>query len=95
MAAEIPRRWPKSKSKISILTLLGVRIDDARCRELNIEAHLSKPIRGSDVLQAIERLFPAENAGELVAHPSLFCRRGIYGAGKAQNPHSGGGRQPG
>ena len=36
-----------------------------RCRELNIEAYLAKPIRASDLSQVIRRLFPVGvNAGE-------------------------------
>ena len=72
VAAEIRRRWPASKVKIAILTSMGVRGDAARCRELNIEAYLAKPLKSSDLLQAIERLFLAENAGgDLITRHTL------------------------
>jgi signal transduction histidine kinase/DNA-binding response OmpR family regulator len=67
-ACEIRRRWSKAKIKIVILTLLGVRVDEARYRELDIEAYLSKPFRGPDLMQAIERLFPAESPSERIPH---------------------------
>ena len=61
VAAEIRKRWPESKLKIAILTSMGVRGDAARCRELNIEAYLAKPLKSSDLMQTMERLFGAKN----------------------------------
>ncbi len=46
---------PKFKDTVIImLTSAGLRGDAARCRELGIKAYLTKPIRRSDLLQAIQ-----------------------------------------
>jgi signal transduction histidine kinase/CheY-like chemotaxis protein len=45
-----------------MLTSAGLRGDAARCRSLGIEAYLTKPIRRSDLLQAIRTVLGA-NAG--------------------------------
>jgi PAS domain S-box-containing protein len=44
-------------STIIMMTSAGLRGDAARCRELGIEAYLSKPIGHSDLLDVIKRVF--------------------------------------
>ena len=43
-----------AKSFIIMLTSAGLRGDAARCRELGIKAYLTKPIKRSDLLQAVK-----------------------------------------
>jgi signal transduction histidine kinase/CheY-like chemotaxis protein len=43
-----------AKSLVIMLTSAGLRGDAARCRELGIKAYLTKPIKRSDLLQAIK-----------------------------------------
>lgn len=45
------------QSAIVMMTSAGFRGDAARCRELGIEAYLSKPIGHSDLLDAIKKVF--------------------------------------
>jgi CheY-like chemotaxis protein len=71
VAAQIRRRWSESNIKIAILTSMGVRGDAAHCRELNIEAYLTKPLKGSDLSQAIERMFVAGNSSDLITRHTL------------------------
>jgi CheY-like chemotaxis protein len=63
VAAAIRQRWPASDIKIALLTSIGSRGDAAHCRELEIDAHLSKPLKNSDLLQAIRMLFLARPEG--------------------------------
>ena len=53
-----------SRSAIIMLTSAGLRGDAARCRELGIKAYLTKPIKRSDLLQAIKVILGAEAAVE-------------------------------
>ncbi len=46
-----------SRSKIMLLTSAGRRGDSARCNELGIAAYLTKPVRRSELLEIISRLF--------------------------------------
>jgi PAS domain S-box-containing protein len=53
--AEAIRQDPRhSESVIIMLTSAGMRGDAARCRELGIEAYLPKPVKQSDLLEAIK-----------------------------------------
>lgn len=74
VAAKIRQRWAESEIKIAILTSMGLRGDAARCRELNIEAYLAKPLKGSDLLQAIERLFSTEASARSKSGNELITR---------------------
>lgn len=56
VAREIQQRWPKSAMSIVVLTSIGHRGDAVRCRELNIDAYLSKPVQTSDLREVLERL---------------------------------------
>ena len=57
-AAERIKHDPKlAGSVVIMMTSAGFRGDAARCRELGIEAYLSKPIGRSDLLDAIKKVF--------------------------------------
>jgi CheY-like chemotaxis protein/HPt (histidine-containing phosphotransfer) domain-containing protein/anti-sigma regulatory factor (Ser/Thr protein kinase) len=62
-------------SAIMMLTSAGQRGDAARCRELGISAYLIKPIRQSELLEAILLVLgqPSEREG----HPDLVTRHTI------------------
>jgi signal transduction histidine kinase/CheY-like chemotaxis protein/ligand-binding sensor domain-containing protein len=51
-------------SAIIMLTSAGLRGDAARCRELGINAYLTKPIKRSDLLQAIKVVLGSQAAVE-------------------------------
>jgi signal transduction histidine kinase/CheY-like chemotaxis protein len=77
VASKIRERWPGAEIKIAVLTSMGMRGDAARCRELNIDAYLAKPFKGSDLFQAIEKLFlvapsaNSRNQGDLITRHTL------------------------
>ncbi len=48
---------PAAGLSIVMLTSVGLRGDAARCRELGIAAYLNKPVKRSDLLQAIRAAF--------------------------------------
>ena len=53
-----------SESVIIMLTSAGMRGDGERCRELGINAYLPKPIRRSDLLEAIKMALGSQQHGE-------------------------------
>jgi len=65
-----------SKSVIIMLTSSGFRGDAARCRELGIQGYLTKPIKRSDLLEAIKAVLGAEACPSLVTVHSVRERRG-------------------
>jgi two-component system, sensor histidine kinase and response regulator len=58
-----------SKSVVIMLTSAGFRGDAARCRELGIQGYLTKPIKRSDLLEAINAVLGSQTEAE--ASPSL------------------------
>jgi signal transduction histidine kinase/CheY-like chemotaxis protein len=56
MAEKIKSDPAISATKIIILTSIGIRGDAARCRKLNIDAYLPKPIRMSELISLIGKL---------------------------------------
>src|ERR1700686_5228389 len=58
-----------AKSVVIMLTSGGFRGDAARCRELGIQAYLTKPIKRSDLLEAIIAVLGSQTGAE--ASPSL------------------------
>jgi two-component system sensor histidine kinase/response regulator len=56
VARQIQRRWPESPMKVVVLTSIGSRGDAARCRDLDVDAYLCKPLKVSDLRDVIERL---------------------------------------
>jgi two-component system sensor histidine kinase/response regulator len=77
VAAEIRRRWPETEIKIVVLTSMGVRGDAAMCRELKVDAYLTKPFKSKDLFLAIRRLLLTEPSAiahgsrNLITHHSL------------------------
>lgn len=55
---------------VIMLTSAGLRGDAARCRELGIKAYLHKPVRQSDLLEAIRMALGAQNQAK--SDPSLI-----------------------
>jgi two-component system, sensor histidine kinase and response regulator len=53
-----------NKSVVIMLTSGGMRGDAARCRELGIKAYLTKPIKRSDLLEAIKVVFGSQAVTE-------------------------------
>jgi CheY-like chemotaxis protein len=63
--AEAIRQDPRhSESVIIMLTSAGMRGDAARCRELGIEAYLPKPVKQSDLLEAIKMALGSHQESE-------------------------------
>jgi two-component system sensor histidine kinase/response regulator len=58
-----------SKTVVIMLTSAGFRGDAARCRELGIQGYLTKPIKRSDLLEAIKVVLGSKTGAE--ASPSL------------------------
>jgi len=54
VAEQIKQDPQMATSPLIMLTSAGFRGDAARCRELGIQAYLPKPVKGSDLLQAIQ-----------------------------------------
>ena len=59
----------KEEARIVMLTSAGRRGDAARCREIGIAAYLTKPIKQSELLDAITNVLAAK-ADELDGVPS-------------------------
>jgi CheY-like chemotaxis protein len=53
-----------AKSAVIMLTSAGFRGDSARCRELGIDGYLTKPIKRSDLLEAIKLVLGSETGHE-------------------------------
>jgi CheY-like chemotaxis protein len=69
VAEKIKQDGRFAKSPVIMLTSGGFRGDAARCRELGIQAYLSKPIKRSDLLEAIIAVLGSQSRVE--ASPSL------------------------
>jgi PAS domain S-box-containing protein len=53
VAEKVKQDTPSAPLSLIMLTSAGLRGDAARCRELGISAYLNKPVKRSDLLQAI------------------------------------------
>jgi CheY-like chemotaxis protein len=62
VAAQIQRDPSLKDAVVVLLTSAGSKGDVARCAELGIKAHLSKPIKRADLLQAIKLALSVEHA---------------------------------
>ena len=79
VSAEIARRPELTGATIMMLSSSGEYADSARCRELGIAAYLTKPVKQSDLFDAICRILegtgerqepaPAPLASDLAAQP--------------------------
>jgi two-component system, sensor histidine kinase and response regulator len=65
-----------SKSVVIMLTSAGFRGDAARCRELGIQGYLTKPIKRSDLLEAIKLVLGFQTGAE--ASPSLVTVHSVH-----------------
>jgi two-component system sensor histidine kinase/response regulator len=63
VADEIKKDPELAQATVMMLTSAGRRGDGARCREMGIAAYLVKPIRGSELLEAIRRALGNPSSG--------------------------------
>lgn len=78
MIEEIRKRPELSTATIMMLTSSGHRGDAARCKELGVSAYLLKPVRQSDLREAIARVLgarPQDGAIPLITRFSLHDAR--------------------
>jgi len=64
LAAEIRRNAAWSESAIVMLTSAGLRGDASRCKQLDVAAYLTKPIKQSNLLETIMKVRGPKRAGE-------------------------------
>jgi two-component system sensor histidine kinase/response regulator len=64
VARRIKQNAKLSRSAVIMLTSAGLRGDAARCRELGIKAYLTKPIKRSDLLEAIKMVLGSQTQVE-------------------------------
>jgi len=80
VAEQIKRGPQTASSRLIMLTSAGFRGDAARCRELSILAYLPKPVKSSDLLQAIQTVMSSpdqrKQAPALITFHSLREGRG-------------------
>ena len=63
----VKRRWPEGCTRIVMLSPLGASGDVAQCRDLGVDARLSKPIVEAELLDTVRSLFTETPGGR----PSL------------------------
>src|SRR5262249_13960484 len=61
LCALIQRDLDISATSLILLTSSGLRGDAARCRDLGIAGYLTKPVRASDLLEAIQAVLGAHD----------------------------------
>ena len=75
LADTIMKSSHKEESRIIMLTSAGHRGDAARCRDLGISAYLTKPIKQSDLLDAITNVLAAKPADHV--RPPIVTRHSL------------------
>jgi two-component system sensor histidine kinase/response regulator len=75
LAEQIQKQWGSSGSALMMLTSAGLPGDAARCRDLGISAYLGKPVRQTELLQAICRVL--NNEHQEVSAP-LITRHALH-----------------
>jgi PAS domain S-box-containing protein len=70
LAARIKRNRAFSKTRIIMLTSAVGRTDAERCRKLRVAAHLTKPVKQSDLLDAIVTIFARRTRLRQIAAPA-------------------------
>jgi len=75
VATRIRNRPDIVGAKIMMLTSAGARGDAARCRELGVTTYLTKPIRQSDLLDAVMTVLSVE--GAVQQHAPLVTRHSL------------------
>jgi signal transduction histidine kinase/DNA-binding response OmpR family regulator len=76
-AARIRDRWERAQVKIAILSSMGMGGHAARCRELQVDAYLQKPIDSSRLLEAIEAMMAESAAPSSTMSPGLLTRHSL------------------
>src|SRR5262249_33150544 len=79
LAGRVKRNPALAKTKIIMLTSAVNRSDFDRCRRLRVAAHLNKPVKQSELLDAIVTIFAkrmrASKAARVSARPDRPARR--------------------
>ncbi|MGE0864625.1 MAG: MHYT domain-containing protein [Vicinamibacterales bacterium] len=75
VAEEIHQRPELAGATVMMLTSSGKYGDAARCRELNVAAYLTKPIRQADLRVAVARLLQPSVAGTAAPLPAVTAGR--------------------
>ncbi len=70
-AALIREQRDRSELKIGILTSAGAPGDAARCRKLQLDAYLQRPIESSRLLEAIQKMMEHDHGSSRMAGGSL------------------------
>ncbi len=70
-AARIREQRDRSQVKIAVLSSTGVRGDAARCRKLQLDAYLQRPIESSRLLEAIQKMMEENNGVSRTASGGL------------------------
>jgi len=78
VATRVRKRWSVDEIKIVLLTSMGLKGDAAQCRELGIEAYLTKPLYETDLLHAVQRLFLPTPADEHGRPRHLITRHSLH-----------------
>ena len=83
LASEIRATPDLARTRLLLLTSAGQRGDAQRCREVGINAYLTKPIARADLLEALSALFagPAEagsDEGIITRHTIAEARRRMH-----------------
>src|SRR5205807_7915989 len=77
LAATVHQRCDLAGSTIMMLSSSGLAGDVARCRELGIAGYLTKPIKASDLLDAICRTLGRQSPGLRTAAPVVAAPAAI------------------
>jgi len=56
---------PGTETIVVVLTAAGVRGDGARCRSAGVAVYLTKPIRASDLLEALDLVLDPASEGRV------------------------------
>jgi CheY-like chemotaxis protein len=75
VAEKIKLAAPRSRTSIIKLTSSGMRGAAARCQEIGIDAYLNKPVKWSDLFQAIKLVLGSETPAE--QHPPVITMHSI------------------
>jgi PAS domain S-box-containing protein len=86
LAQQVRRRWPESAMRIAVLTSMGLSGDAARCRALKLDAYLIKPIKGSELFDAIRNLFAHAVPIQVTAPPGLTLVHPVFARTSPSRP---------
>ena len=83
LASEIQRRWPGGGMRIIALTSMGQRGDAKRFRDLDVNAYLLKPLKTTELLDAIRKLAAQKSSAGAAAMLTRHSLREDALGGKA------------